>query len=336
LRDIYYIILDEYSRADVLKACFDCDNSEFLDHLRAEGFYVAGRSLSNYTYTYASLASSLDMDYVQSLVRIAGGEPSKHTLIEMIRENRACRYLKSLGYKFVFFPTEYQMTSSNPNADVVITSNLVTISEFERMLINNSILQPIYANERAHRRGVLHALRELERIPEIKEPTFTFAHIICPHKSYVFDANGRWPANPSAPNQEWRLYADQVHFISRRIEGIVERIISRSPVRPIIILQGDHGTWCMPRYSRPGLVSRDVVKGALGPSNDILNVYLLPEGGNRLLYESISPVNSFRVIFNEYFGASYKLLPDESFSVQWRPDGSAKYVHMPISSRTAE
>ena len=47
----------------------------------------------------------------------------------------------------------------------------------------------------------------------------------------------------------------------------------------------------------------------------ILNTYRLPdvdpeEAG---LYQSISPVNSFRVIFNAYFGTDLPLLDDEVY-----------------------
>ncbi len=45
----------------------------------------------------------------------------------------------------------------------------------------------------------------------------------------------------------------------------------------------------------------------------ILNAYFLPGGDQRSLYPSISPVNSFRVIFNTYFEADYPLLADRSY-----------------------
>ncbi len=45
----------------------------------------------------------------------------------------------------------------------------------------------------------------------------------------------------------------------------------------------------------------------------ILNAYYLPEGGEEMLYKSISPVNSFRVVFNQYFGGRNSILPDESY-----------------------
>ena len=45
----------------------------------------------------------------------------------------------------------------------------------------------------------------------------------------------------------------------------------------------------------------------------ILNAYHLPNGGNSLLYPSVSPVNTFRVIFNYYLGADFDLLEDRSY-----------------------
>jgi hypothetical protein len=65
----------------------------------------------------------------------------------------------------------------------------------------------------------------------------------------------------------------------------------------VIILQGDHGS---PR--------------AKGWEMTILNAYYLPDAqGRSRLYPSISPVNSFRVIFNAYFGADLPLLPDKAY-----------------------
>jgi len=58
LPNIYYIILDGYARGDVLQEIYGYDNSEFLDHLATQGFYVADRSRANYCQTALSLASS--------------------------------------------------------------------------------------------------------------------------------------------------------------------------------------------------------------------------------------------------------------------------------------
>ncbi|HWL65696.1 MAG TPA: hypothetical protein VNP73_06955, partial [Actinomycetota bacterium] len=46
----------------------------------------------------------------------------------------------------------------------------------------------------------------------------------------------------------------------------------------------------------------------------ILNAYYLPGGHQQDLYPTISPVNSFRVVFNEYLGTDLPLLEDRSYA----------------------
>ena len=45
----------------------------------------------------------------------------------------------------------------------------------------------------------------------------------------------------------------------------------------------------------------------------ILNAYHLPAVDYNLLYPSISPVNTFRLIFNQYFESEYELLDDVAY-----------------------
>jgi hypothetical protein len=65
----------------------------------------------------------------------------------------------------------------------------------------------------------------------------------------------------------------------------------------VIILQGDHGSI----GSKPNT------------RTSIFNAYFLPGGGSEDLSTGISPVNTFRVIFNQYFGGKYALLEDISY-----------------------
>ncbi len=76
---------------------------------------------------------------------------------------------------------------------------------------------------------------------------------------------------------------------------IIKKIIKESSVPPVIVIQGDHG------YE----YNQDRVK--------ILNAYYLPNGGKARLYSTLTPVNTFRVIFDQYFGENYPLLPDISY-----------------------
>ena len=45
----------------------------------------------------------------------------------------------------------------------------------------------------------------------------------------------------------------------------------------------------------------------------ILNAIYLPDRENNLLYNSMSPVNTFRIILNQYYGANYNLFEDKQY-----------------------
>jgi hypothetical protein len=48
----------------------------------------------------------------------------------------------------------------------------------------------------------------------------------------------------------------------------------------------------------------------------------MPFGGDSLLYPRITPVNTFRTIFNYYLNADFELLEDKNYS----PDGVFKFI----------
>jgi hypothetical protein len=91
---------------------------------------------------------------------------------------------------------------------------------------------------------------------------------------------------------------------------IVPKIIANSTVPPIIVIQGDHG---------PTVASRPRSR----MSN--LNVYFLP-GAEKSLYPTITPVNTFRVIFNHYFGQDLQLLKDVSLYSDYEDPFSFKEI----------
>jgi len=107
--------LDAYSRGDVLQSRFDFDNSEFTDWLRDKGFFVADSSISNYAWTHLSLGSTLNAEYLQTLVpskvKVKGKLPEDHLdrfqlfqqllWSRFIRNSRVVRFFADLGYRVV-------------------------------------------------------------------------------------------------------------------------------------------------------------------------------------------------------------------------------------------
>jgi hypothetical protein len=90
------------------------------------------------------------------------------------------------------------------------------------------------------------------------------------------------------------------------VEQAVSAILARSAAPPVIIIQGDHGPGGHLDWESPD-------RSCLLERTPILLAYYLPDGGDRLVYPGISPVNSFRVVLNAYFGLDMELLPDETY-----------------------
>ena len=61
----------------------------------------------------------------------------------------------------------------------------------------------------------------------------------------------------------------------------------------------------------------------------ILNAYYFPDGNYDDLYQSISPVNTFRVLFNRYLGADLELLEDRCL---WH-NLKKPYHHIEVTDR---
>jgi hypothetical protein len=321
--DIYYIILDMYTRQDALLNDYHFDNSTFLDELNQLGFYVAPCSRSNYDETTKSLASSLNMNYLPALnPEIKPGENDPTLVTSLLSNNKVRNLLQGMGYKTVAFETGYAWDSWT-DADVYLkpqygSSLLRQMRPFEALLIkttaldalsdmgsiiSKSYLNTINAPLAEHINRQEYILNKLNSLATLKGPKFVFAHILIPHYPFIFKADGsiqtdvNYYRDQNVPSSEAYFidgYQNQVAFINSQIIPIVKSILSQSKTPPIIIIQGDHGA-----------------KDANRLEN--LNAYYLP-GGKGNLYSSISPVNSFRLIFDQYFGGTYPLLPDVSYA----------------------
>lgn len=297
LPDIYYIILDAYARGDIIERFFDYDNAPFLASLTDRGFYVAHKSLSNYSCTITSLPSSLNMRTITDEERL--GISSN---VDLLCNNEVWRFLESKGYQYIFVSSGQFGKGFPKYADTYTPSRTMfggtafTTTDLMLSLIGMTPMETVvlqYFTHSHHRSGVLYAFETLGNMPDMPDidgrPKFVFAHILSPHVPYVFNRDG-------SPPEGKGNYLDQLIFVNGKTMTLVDELLTKSGTPPIIILQGDHGYTLYP------------YQGGL----EILNAYYLPGSGNNMLYDTISPINSFRVIFNLYFNADYELLDDKS------------------------
>jgi hypothetical protein len=322
--DVYYIILDGYARADTLKRVCNFDNAEFIEFLRSRGFFVADESCSNYPFTYMSLTSSLNMCYLDDFLPPASDSRSDAPIYSLLADALVPRVFRSKGYRYVHFANLFQGDAEL--ADIVFRFRPKwLLSSFSKALFRTTALrvyEPNIAQEH------LYELENIKRVPEIKGPTFTLCHIVAPHSPYVFDRYGNIRQNvPQSMlqkdcterhplNDEMKqAYVEQIQYINRRIRKDIDYILAHSPVPPIIIIQGDHGSW----FTLPNEVNDESLSQFAKERMTILNAYYVPEKMRSKLTARITPVNSFRLLFNTCFGEHFDLLPEKNM-VGWYGD----------------
>jgi hypothetical protein len=323
-RDVYYIIMDRYGRADTLRDEFGYDNEPFLDFLRDRGFVVASESAANYPKTAHSLAASLNMTYLDHLTSRQGrGSDDWGPVYAMLRRFRVAESLQAIGYRYVHLGSRWEPTRIDPGADVNATTGL---SEFGQVLYETTAAEPVARRlglfteqldpRVRERRRLLEQFRLLRELPEDDRPTFTFAHILLPHEPYLFEAHGS-PVSEAeeAARSRPRNYVGQLAFTNRMLRGVVQRLLAGPDGRdPIVILQADEGPHPVRYlYNQVSFRWPLATLAELREKLWILNALYLPALDGSPVYPDLTPVNTFRMVFREYFGADLPPLPDRTF-----------------------
>jgi len=328
LPDIYYIIIDGYGRSDVLERIYNYDNSVFLDFLREHGFQVAEKGRANYCQTLLSLASTLNLDYLPRLATLDRRSKDRRPAHELLKNNRVFDFVKRSGYTLVAFASGYEYTEF-ADVDFYLTPGL-TLSEFNNVLLTTTpipfVLRWGKTQYDLHRNRINYMLAKLPYVQEGTSPRFIFAHLLGPHPPFVFGPNGEPVARQRLFNysdgsyyyQEGGNYDEyiagysgQITHLTRRLQGMIETILSQAKESPpVIILQADHG---------PGSTLHwyDLTITDVQERFGILNAYLLPGADEDLIENGITPVNTFRLVFNQYFGTDFELLPNRTYYTTW-------------------
>ncbi len=315
LPDIYCIIMDRYANEHTLKDVFGFDNTEFLDALQARGFYVASKSIGNYARTHLSLPATFNLQYVNGITGIVSKEAYYRYLREQTRDNLVGRFLKSKSYRLYHMGSWWEAAATNPYADVNITQQ--GMGELPSVLWSGSMLYPVLAylgfglrNE--HRARVLWKLARLRQVAREPGPKFVFCHFLLPHQPYVFNRDGSYPDRFQLNRQTTaESYVNQLVFANAQILELVDTILAVSNTPPIVVLQSDEGP-----HPNDCFEPRDELTNTRAKFR-VLNALCLPGADSTWFYPGMSPVNTWRLIFDRYFGTDFGLLEDRSFDIDY-------------------
>lgn len=313
--DIYFILADEYAGNKALFDKFNFDNSAFTQALSERGFHTLPASYSNYNYTPFSVASILNMNYLN----LQGKERAKPDLTysyEVIRDNQLLPFLLEHGYQFYnhsifdftgqpartregFLASKTRLITSQTllsRLDRDIRFNLVTrwkSKKHERIVIY------------AYKKNNEHLYKQTWKLAELKsnQPRFVYTHIETPHFPYYFDKDGNerpYDSLGDGSQVDKKAYIGYLQYGNKKLLELVDHIKSASAKPPIIIIMGDHGF----RHFTEQMENQYYFLNHC-------SVYF-PSQNYSGLSDSLTGVNFFRAVLNSQFSQRLPYLPDQT------------------------
>mgnify|MGYP003956227849 FL=1 len=267
------------------------------------------------------------MKYVNYLSDTVGKESlDQRVPYQMINNNLVMKNLKSMGYQTYNFDSGWWGTRSLQIADVNVCSknqnmDFHTLHALKQISILRAfdmfIKDPSSAIFHQERRDRIHC--QFSEITEIKheteKPVFVFMHVMAPHDPYVFGPNGeevdyKYTFGTTDVvhldhNEEKMAYLNQLTYLTKILKETIKNLQENSDRQPIIIVQSDTGP------SIDFVDTTDDIRQAGRMS--ILNAYYFPNEKYDLLSDDITPVNSFRIVFDSHFQTNYDLVEDRVF-----------------------
>ncbi|MES1225089.1 MAG: hypothetical protein ABUT20_56930, partial [Bacteroidota bacterium] len=331
LPDVYYLLFDCYPGKGFLKDYMQYDNGSLDSELQSRGFRVINNPKSNYNRTAFSMASVLNFEYLKNINNTTALLTKHYAHAQLtIRNAAVADVFEHLGYKiynlsiFEFAgqrPVHRENFFTFPEKRVLLFNTLIerirddiswnlftgkySISFFRQM--NNPKQSDIFENEMQKKGFNKRIADSLEHIPmqNGQKPRFVYAHFYLPHPPFFYDENGI-PNDPVLVIDEKalinkKLFLSYLKYTNKVMLKMTDSILHKPGKPPVIIIQSDHGF-------------RDFEGGPSVPYLYFKNymAFYFPDKNYSTLYDTMSNVNTFPVLFNKYFNTHIPLQKDTS------------------------
>ena len=305
--NVYHIILDEYTDNEILMKKFNYDNEKFLEFLNKNGFYMPDKSFSTFGSTPDELNLILNMDYPIDRGWVSDSYQS-------LKNNKVMSVFSDQNYSIIETNSMMRWKNfSDVDTKLCYDTNFIN-SEFLDQVLRKSIIR--YFLEQHHndtrRDTVRCTFNELSEIAsQSSGPKYIFSHIYVPHPPFLFGPNGEnvIPDHREISGlQSWENpqgYINQLIYATNQVSIVVKNIVENDPTA-VIILQGDTGT--LTGTDTFLTTMKDVYQ-----AHSILYAVRIPDVNN---LEYMVPVNTYRIIFNNYFNMDYEYLEQHIYTRQ--------------------
>lgn len=304
--NVYFFILDEYARADQLKAVFNFDNQPFLGALARRGFYVGRRNYANFPATLLSVSSTLSMNLITPVDKVFDwwGDGARKAKRLIDGYNPVVSKFRGLGYQYIHGGGEGYVRCGNAEDRCIRAKAVTWVTEQERLLMLMTPLRLFRYRFRFSTKKFTPTVVKDALGDTAAKPRFVYAHFMIPRSSVYQDdcttvdvldgllGVGALPRHdPALMRQRKKRYVNDIKCVNPELLNLVDHILATDE-DPIIIIQSDHGPTYLHDWSRP-----DWPDDEFRERFAILNAIRLPKPCRHRLYPAMTPVNTFRIVF---------------------------------------
>ena len=315
---IYLLVLDEYASSSSLKERFSFKNdldSFLVDHK----FHLINNSQSNYNFTPFSIASLLNLAYLDGFQKEKIGSDDYQQILSLIKRNKLVEILEGNGYLIQnrsIFDFEKQPAYSNSPFLPEGLSILRNQTFFKYIYhdigwillkyrnVFSGFYQHTVMQTKHHNENVIQEIRKTAS-SEKKQPVFMYAHLNMPHPPYYYDSLARErPVDSIVYELKNKIenpatYLSYLKYTNNIIKSLVSYILDQEKGNAIIIVAGDHGY-------------RSHITNQQHMFSNMNAIYIPQYLNSDTPSNHMTLVNEFRYIINTISRKQIKLLTDST------------------------
>jgi hypothetical protein len=327
--NVYFLVFDSYPGTSFLREYMNYDNTPFDQKLQDKGFYIVKSPKSNYNRTAFSIASTLNFSYLENIKTNDYISPKRYAEANLtVKEAIVPQFFEHLNYS-VYNLSVFDIGRSTPiHRETYLTmpqKNILLYNTLPQRLKNDLLwnllagkhaipfVQKIFAQnevelKKEHEQKNVFNRKALDSLLKITSqktrfPKFVYAHFYLPHPPFFYDENGKENdikyvmTKSSLENRD--LFLSYLKYTNKIIEELLDIINRTSSNKSVIIVQSDHGF-------------RDFAGSERCPECFFKNYSAIyfPDKDYSTLYDSLSNINTFPILFNKYFNSKIPLQKD--------------------------
>ncbi len=302
--NVYHIILDEYTDNEILTKKFGYNNEKFLEFLNNNGFYMHDKLFSTFGGTVKELNVILNMEYPKKLRWMSED-------YESLNNNKVMSIFSNQDYSVIETNSMMRWKNfSDVDTKLCYDTNFIN-SEFLDQVLGKSIIRYFLEKyQQDTRRDTVRCTFDVLNEITLKTdgPKYVFSHVYVPHPPFLFGPNGEnvIPDRREISGlQSWENpqgYVNQLIYATNEITVVIKNIVKNDP-NAIIIVQGDTGTLTGTEISKKTM--KEIYQ-----AHSILYAVRIPDVEDS---DYMIPVNTYRIIFNNYFNMNYDYLEYHSY-----------------------